>query len=182
MLISSWLTSLLICIQCMACIHSFTPSLRSKLHYKVTDDVAESAAVAIPPPRWNCPVHEDVCLQTGVTLSRYMREMARLNPELEEIESIFTSLQVACKTLSNLVRKSALTGLQGLQNGGGSVNIQGEEQKKLDVIANDVLKQTLRWTGKLATLASEEEDAPVQGPYGNPYAPSRKRRQVCCGV
>lgn len=112
-------------------------------------------------PRWNCPVHADICTETGITLSRYMMEMARLNPELEEIESIFTSLSVACKTLSNLVRTSALSGLTGLEDGGGSINVQGEEQKKLDVIANDVLKRALKWTGKLSTIASEEEDDPI---------------------
>jgi fructose-1,6-bisphosphatase I len=90
-----------------------------------------------------------------------MMEMVRANPELEEIESIFTSLQVACKALSNLVRTSSLAGLTGLEAGGGSINVQGEEQKKLDVIANDVLKNALKWNGRLATIASEEEDEPV---------------------
>lgn len=90
-----------------------------------------------------------------------MMEMVRANPELEEIESIFTSLQVACKTLSNLVRTSAISGLTGLEKGGGSINVQGEEQKQLDVISNDVLKKALRWSGQLATIASEEEDLPV---------------------
>ncbi|KAG7364314.1 chloroplast fructose-1,6-bisphosphatase [Nitzschia inconspicua] len=126
---------------------------------------------AIPESRWECPIHEDVCSQTGVTLSRYMMEMVRVNPELEEIESIFTSLQVACKALSNLVRTSSLSGLTGLEGDGGSINIQGEEQKKLDVIANDVLKKALRWNGKLATIASEEEDEPVdilKDNMGNP--------------
>jgi fructose-1,6-bisphosphatase I len=74
---------------------------------------------------------------------------------------VFTSLQVACKTLSNLVRRSSLTGITGLEDGGGSINIQGEEQKKLDVISNDVLKNALKWSGQLTTLASEEEDKPV---------------------
>lgn len=107
----------------------------------------------------------DVCGLTGVTLSRYMLEMARANPELIDVESIFTSLQTACKTISSLVRRSALEGLTGLQ---GNINVQGEEQKKLDVITNDVLKRALRWSGKLTTLASEEEDAPVMiDTYGN---------------
>jgi fructose-1,6-bisphosphatase len=38
---------------------------------------------------------------------------------------------------------------------------QGEEQKKLDVITNNVLKKALRFTGRLSVLASEEEDVPV---------------------
>jgi len=127
---------------------------------KVTVNDNSDDLFDIPEPRWVCPPHIDVCAKTGVTLSRYMKEMVRVNPDLEEIESIFTSLQVACKTLSNLVRTSALSGLTGLEDGGGSINIQGEEQKKLDVIANDVLKNALRWSGQLSTIASEEEEKP----------------------
>jgi len=116
----------------------------------------------LPLPMWKSPAHNNVCEQTGVTLSRYMMEMARANPDLDDIESIMTSLQVACKTISSLVRRSSLDGLSGLQDeSGNSVNVQGEQQKKLDVIANDVLKKALHWSGKLSTLASEEEDEPV---------------------
>lgn len=39
--------------------------------------------------------------------------------------------------------------------------MQGEEQKKLDILANDVLKNALGWAGKLKTIASEEDDTPV---------------------
>jgi fructose-1,6-bisphosphatase I len=70
-----------------------------------------------------------------------------------------------------LVRTATLSGLTGLEGGGGSINVQGEEQKKLDVIANDVLKKALKWNGKLATIASEEEDKPVdilKDNLGNP--------------
>lgn len=130
--------------------------------FGASEDMSNPEEFKTPEPRWNCPTHCDVCSETGITLSRYMMEMSRLNEELEEIESIFTALQVACKALSNLVRTSSLTGNTGLQAGGGSINVQGEEQKKLDVIANDVLKNALRWSGKLSTIASEEEDAPVQ--------------------
>jgi fructose-1,6-bisphosphatase I len=110
--------------------------------------------------RWTCPstLGSNICGQSGITLSRFMREMARANPELTEIESIFTSIQTATKTISSLVRRSCLTGMTGLE---GNVNVQGEEQKKLDVVTNDVLKTALRWSGHLGTLASEEEDAPV---------------------
>eukprot|EP00611_Tribonema_gayanum_P013199 TRINITY_DN239_c0_g2_i1.p1 TRINITY_DN239_c0_g2~~TRINITY_DN239_c0_g2_i1.p1 ORF type:complete len:364 (-),score=155.20 TRINITY_DN239_c0_g2_i1:414-1505(-) len=89
-----------------------------------------------------------------------MMEMARENPELSEVESIFSSVQTACKTISNLVRRSSIRGITGLEDS-GSINIQGEEQKKLDVITNNVLKRALQYTGKLATIASEEEDTPV---------------------
>jgi fructose-1,6-bisphosphatase I len=109
------------------------------------------------------PVHTNVCPQTGVTLSRYMMEMERLNPELSEVESIFTSIQVGCKAISSLVRKSALQSNTGYAFGGGHVNVQGEEQTKMDVLANDVLKNALRWAGHFKTIASEEEDEPIVG-------------------
>lgn len=132
--------------------------LTSKL---ANDDNEECIHDGTPTPRWVCPDHADVCNVTGVTLGRYMMEMARYNPELDEIESIFTSIQTASKTISSLVRRAFLTGHTGAEAGGGSINVQGEEQKKLDVICNNVLKSALKWTGKLGTVASEEEDAPV---------------------
>mmetsp|Transcript_521 Transcript_521/g.1315 ORF Transcript_521/g.1315 Transcript_521/m.1315 type:complete len:478 (+) Transcript_521:64-1497(+) len=112
----------------------------------------------LPDPLWVCPEHSNICEQTGITLSRYMIEMARVNPELIELESIMTSLSCATKTISHLVKRADLDQLTGYQ---GNVNIQGEDQKKLDVLTNDVLKKSLEWSGKLATLASEEEDVPV---------------------
>jgi fructose-1,6-bisphosphatase I len=107
----------------------------------------------------------NVCAQTGITLSRYMMEMEHLNPELSEVESIFTSIQVGCKAISKLVRNANLNDNIGFFNGGGSINVQGEEQKKMDVLANDCLKNALRWSGHFKTLASEEEDDPVIGAH-----------------
>ena len=66
--------------------------------------------------------------------------------ELSEVESIFSSVQTACKTISNLVRRSSITGITGMETS-GAINVQGEEQKKLDVITNDVLKRALQYTG-----------------------------------
>jgi len=115
------------------------------------------------------PVFPQVCEYAGITLSRYVLEMARANPEqpeLNELVSVMTSVERACKTISKLVRTAPIesSGLLGLEEGGGSINVQGEEQKKLDVITNTVLKNALRFSGKMAVLASEEEDAPVGVP------------------
>jgi len=112
----------------------------------------------------NEPVFPEVCEFAGVTLSRYVLEMARANPdkpELNELVSVMTAVERACKTISSLVRRSPMSGLTGLQEGGGAINVQGEEQKKLDVITNTVLKNALKFTGKMGVLASEEEDEPV---------------------
>merc|ERR1719401_3189906 len=103
-----------------------------------------------------------VCEQTGVTLNRYMIELTKRGVVDEDIQSIFNSIQEATKVISKLVNRAPLSQaeLLGLQ---GEINVQGEDQKKLDVITNDVLKKALQYTGKLGTLASEEEDAPVPG-------------------
>lgn len=107
------------------------------------------------------PVFNETCDQTGITLTRFMLEVARANPDLQELESVFASIQTACKTIAKLVKRSAIDGMTGLQAGGGSVNVQGEEQKKLDVVTNDVIKRALKFTGKVGVIASEEEDKPV---------------------
>jgi fructose-1,6-bisphosphatase I len=112
------------------------------------------------------PVFPEVCEYAGITLSRYVLEMSRANPEkpeLIELVSVMTAVERACKTISRLVRTAPIAGSEilGLEGDGGSINVQGEEQKKLDVITNTVLKNALRFSGKMAVLASEEEDEPV---------------------
>ena len=106
------------------------------------------------------PVFDEVCETTGVTLKRFMTEVAMLNPEITELTTLFGAIETACKAIANLVRRSQLPSSEtlGLE---GDVNIQGEDQKKLDVITNDILKRALRFTGRLGVLASEEEDVPV---------------------
>jgi len=106
------------------------------------------------------PVFDEVCDTTGVTLTRFMVEVAMLNPELKELTTLFGAVDTACKAISNLVKRSQLPSSETLGYE-GNVNIQGEDQKKLDVITNDLLKRALRFTGKLGVLASEEEDNPV---------------------
>ena len=125
------------------------------------DNAKKTQAATLERVAPTAPIFSDVCSETGVTLSRFMIETALANPELSELESIFSSIETASKTISNLVRRSSLTGLTGYLDS-GNINIQGEEQKKLDVITNDVLKNALRYTGRMGVLASEEEDAPVE--------------------
>jgi fructose-1,6-bisphosphatase I len=107
------------------------------------------------------PIFESSHELTGITLSRYMVETSVANPDLRELESLISAIQIACKTIANVVERASITGVTGLEAGGGSINIQGEEQKRLDVITNDIMKSCLRYSGKVGVLASEEEDVPV---------------------
>lgn len=113
----------------------------------------------------------DPCPGNVMTLTRFMIEATRNNADHADLESLFSSIQMACKTISNLVSRAGISDLTGLQSGGSSINIQGEEQKKLDVISNNVLKNALRFTGKLGVIASEEEDHPilVEEAYNSKY-------------
>jgi fructose-1,6-bisphosphatase I len=127
------------------------PAFATALNYEVT-------APGKPIPK--APVFDEVCETTGVTLTRFMNEVAMLNPEMTELATLFGGIDTACKALSNLVKRSQLPSSETLGYE-GAINVQGEDQKKLDVISNDLLKRALRFTGKLGVLASEEEDAPV---------------------
>lgn len=87
-------------------------------------------------------------------------------------ESLLTLLETVANTcigISNAVRQGALSGVLGAA---GSGNIQGEEQQKLDVMANEALLSGCEWRGVLAGMASEEMADPYpippshrQGPY-----------------
>lgn len=72
-----------------------------------------------------------------------------------ELAGVLQSVVGACQQISAKVRLGALSGVLGEA---GSGNIQGEAQKKLDVIANDILIQMLNANAAVAGLASEEED------------------------
>ena len=66
------------------------------------------------------------------------------------------------------VARGALGGVLGTA---AAVNVQGEAQKKLDVIANEIFLRTSEWGGHLAGMASEEMDAP----YADPAAVSARK-------
>merc|ERR1719171_3333093 len=97
----------------------------------------------------NEPVFPEVCEFAGVTLSRYVLEMAAANPdkpELVELVSVMTAVERACKTISSLVRRSPMSGLTGLEEGGGSINVQGEEQEDDPVAMEDDRAETYKWS------------------------------------
>lgn len=84
----------------------------------------------------------------------------------EALNSIMHSLTSACIDIADKVREGNIAGILGAAN---TINVQGEVQKKLDVIANDILKQALAQNPQVKGIASEEEDNPIacnaQGEY-----------------
>ncbi|MBY4678996.1 class 1 fructose-bisphosphatase [Marinobacterium arenosum] len=75
-----------------------------------------------------------------------------------ELIEVIDTLMIACKEIAVQLREGALAGVLGSTD---NTNVQGETQKKMDVIANDVLKKVLHTNPLVRGMASEEEDDPV---------------------
>jgi fructose-1,6-bisphosphatase I len=92
-----------------------------------------------------------------VSLTQYLveqqREHGHIPPELRLLLEIVAR---ACKRIAIAVNKGALGDILG---SAGTDNVQGEAQKKLDVISNEVLIEANEWGGHLAAMASEEMDS-----------------------
>jgi fructose-1,6-bisphosphatase I len=96
-----------------------------------------------------------------ITLSRYLIEQTRSNNTPADLRFLIEVVARACKEISHAVSKGALGGVLGSM---GTENIQGEVQKKLDVLSNDILLEANEWGGHLAGMASEEMDKAYQIP------------------
>lgn len=87
--------------------------------------------------------------------------MKRLNSQLQEdgapmeLILLIRTLLAGCKEISFRVSQGALAGVLGSLL---SENVQGETQKKLDVISNQILKDILQDSGYVKAISSEEED------------------------
>lgn len=89
-----------------------------------------------------------------ISLSRYLVEQQRMEGHIPaELRLLLEVVARASKSISQSVNKGALGDVMG---GADSENIQGEMQKKLDIIANEVLIEANEWGGHLAAMASEE--------------------------
>ena len=103
-----------------------------------------------------------------VSLTQFIIEQQRGLPDASGTFSmLLNNIVTACKEISHLVNRGNLVGVLGSAE---SENVQGEVQKKLDIITNDIMVNALNWTGHLAGMASEEVDdiiaIPAQYPKG----------------
>lgn len=115
--------------------------------------MAKAAAVqAETPPKTKADQFE------LTTLTTFLFKQEAAGKVDGELAIVLSSIATACKQISSLVNRSGISGMTGLA---GAANVQGEDQKKLDVISNDVFCNTLRSSGRTGVIASEEEDLPV---------------------
>src|SRR6195256_5192954 len=101
-----------------------------------------------------------------VTLTQFLvsrqRDKKLINADLR---LLLETIARACKGISTRVNKGALGDGHG---SAGTSNVQGEVQKKLDVLSNEILLEANEWGGNLAALASEEMDNPRPTPTHYP--------------
>jgi fructose-1,6-bisphosphatase I/sedoheptulose-1,7-bisphosphatase len=101
------------------------------------------------------------------TLTQFLIEERRRFPGASgDFNALILDVAIACKAIARAVAFGELGGVTGnhAAEEGGSVNVQGETQKKLDVLSNDVFIRRTEWAGNLAGMASEEMDLPYQIP------------------
>ncbi|CAK0782523.1 hypothetical protein CVIRNUC_005741 [Coccomyxa viridis] len=96
---------------------------------------------------------------------------------------LLNAICVACKFVDSAVRRAGLSDLLGLA---GTGNIQGEDQKKLDIVANEVFINVLRRSGQCSVLVSEEIDDEIiiegGGEYSVVFDPLDGSSNIDCGV
>jgi fructose-1,6-bisphosphatase I len=88
-----------------------------------------------------------------ITLTHFLLQEQRRLGGSGSFTALMTDIIFACKMISHEVNRGALAGNLGVA---GSENVQGEEQKKLDVLANDIFLHMNALGGSYAGMASEE--------------------------
>jgi fructose-1,6-bisphosphatase I len=92
-----------------------------------------------------------------ISLTRYLVEQQRVDGHIPgDLRLLLEVVARSCKSISQAVNKGDLGGILGAAD---TENVQGEMQKQLDIIANEVLIEANEWGGHLAAMASEEMDS-----------------------
>jgi fructose-1,6-bisphosphatase I / sedoheptulose-1,7-bisphosphatase len=111
------------------------------------------------------------------TLSKFLIQQLQGAQDHGKLASLLVDVAAAVKAISAMTAKGALGGLSADAKSGGFLgaidqhNVQGEQQKKLDVLANDAMVAATEWGGLVAGLASEELDEPYVIPEGYARGP-----------
>jgi fructose-1,6-bisphosphatase I/sedoheptulose-1,7-bisphosphatase len=99
------------------------------------------------------------------TLTRYLIEERRRFPEASgDLNALILDVSLACKAIARIVARGRLADA----GTGGEINVQGEAQKPLDVLSNDIFLRFNECSGHLAGMASEEMAQPHPAPAACP--------------
>jgi fructose-1,6-bisphosphatase I len=96
-------------------------------------------------------------VQTSVTtIERFILDQEDRYPEATgELSNLLYDIALAAKIIAAAIRRAGLVNILGKQ---GAENVQGEEQQKLDVLANETIKNCLKHTGRVCVMGSEEDE------------------------
>jgi fructose-1,6-bisphosphatase len=98
------------------------------------------------------------------TFSKFIIEEQRRTDGDPELTGLLNDIQTACKFIASAVARGALNSAPVET----AVNVQGEQQKLLDVLSNEIMLRECEWGGKLRGMASEEMDEPYVIPQAYP--------------
>lgn len=131
-----------------------------------------SATIPTPSPMSDLPMTSSIFPLPNFLIEE--QRAGRVNPQLRLLIEVVSR---ACKRISIAVGKGALGAIMWAMpavNGQASINVQGEAQKKLDVLSNEILLEANAWGGHLAGLASEEMDT------SQPIRTNIRAAIICC--
>jgi fructose-1,6-bisphosphatase I/sedoheptulose-1,7-bisphosphatase len=98
----------------------------------------------------------------GTRLNRFLYETERHYPAATgELSDLLSQLAFAGKRISRILSSAGLTEVLGVS---GDVNIQGEQQQKLDALANEVFLEAFAYGQLVPTIVTEEMDLPAHLP------------------
>jgi fructose-1,6-bisphosphatase I len=96
------------------------------------------------------------------TIERFILDQERHHPDATgELTNLLYDIALGTKIVAAAIRRAGLVDILGAA---GAINVQGEEQQKLDVFANETLKNAMNHTGRVCVLASEEDDEIISIP------------------
>jgi fructose-1,6-bisphosphatase I/sedoheptulose-1,7-bisphosphatase len=101
------------------------------------------------------------------TLTQFLIEERRRHPDATgDLNALITDISLACKAIARKVAFGALADMLG--SAGAGTNVQGEDQKTLDVLSNQLFLRANEWGGTVAGMVSEELEAPYILPPQHP--------------
>ncbi|QIX63195.1 class 1 fructose-bisphosphatase [Hymenobacter lutimineralis] len=104
--------------------------------------------------------HDKLALPVGTTLDRFiMRKQEDFPYATGELSQLLRDIALAAKIVNREINRSGLIDIAGAY---GNRNVQGEDQQKLDVIANIRFIRALRNGGEVCTIVSEEDEEMIQ--------------------
>ncbi|KAL0922850.1 hypothetical protein M5K25_006877 [Dendrobium thyrsiflorum] len=121
-----------------------------------------------------------------MTITRFVLNEQSKHPDSKgDFSILLNNIVLGCKFVCSAVNKAGLAKLIGLA---GDTNVQGEEQKKLDVLSNEVFVKALISSGRTCILVSEEDEEatfispPLRGKYCVVFDPLDGSSNIDCGV